>query len=167
MLGIPTNSMIRRIILCQDRSSLDPDLLIQGAELLVELGDLAGRDVIDPHHVGQPFDPPGRDLVDEGLPDNRDQGLLRSPSLGGEERDVAALMDFRYDQMTVPNRVSTLRALDPEKYVVRCRACFPLAGPALASVAILIISIITHLSVAGKGSGSVMNGNSAFLKGVL
>ena len=44
---------------------------------------------------------------------------------------------------------------------------FPLVAPTLASASILIISVITHLSIARKGSGSVMNCNSAFLKGVL
>jgi hypothetical protein len=69
--------------------------------------------------MGQALDLPGRDAVDEGFLNDRDQSLLR------------------------------------------------LAAPTLASASILIISVITHLSIARKGSGSVMNCNSAFLKGVL
>jgi hypothetical protein len=80
---------------CQDSranklrlSPLDPALLIKGVdpkerihlvqgtgpkigdlgvELLVELRNMAGGDVLDAHRPGQPLDFPGRDPVDKGL----------------------------------------------------------------------------------------------------
>ncbi len=67
----------------------------------------------------------------------------------------------------MPIRVSTLRARAPEKYVARPELCFPLAAPTLASASILIISVMTHLSMAKYGSASVMNCNSAFSRGDL
>ncbi len=87
--------------------------------------------------------------------------------LRDEERHIAALADLGHEQIDRAHPGIHSPGPAPEKCVVRSFECFPLAAPTLASASILIISVITHLSMARKGSGSVMNCNSAFLKGVL
>jgi hypothetical protein len=108
----------------RDDASFNSDLLIQGinpeegillgqgpglevnhlrVELLVELRDLGGGDVLDAHGLGQALDLPGRDPVDEGLLDDRDQGLFRSPSFRDEERHIAALADLGHQQINRPH----------------------------------------------------------------
>ena len=44
--------------------------------------------------MGQPLDLLGRDAVDEGFPDDRNQGLIHPPPLRDEERHIAALVDY-------------------------------------------------------------------------
>lgn len=87
-------------ILLSQRPSLE--VLDLGVELLVELRDLAGRDVLDAYRVGQTLDLPDRDAVDEGFLDDRDQGLFGPPSLRDEERDIAALADLGDKKMDRP-----------------------------------------------------------------
>jgi hypothetical protein len=86
---------------------IDPEegiFLLQGAvsegigldrEFLVDVRDLAGRDVLDAHGLGQPFDLPGADAVDEGFLDDGDQRLFGSPPFRDKEGHVAALAQFR------------------------------------------------------------------------
>jgi hypothetical protein len=104
----------------RDDPSFDPDFLVQGidpeegilfgqgsrlkigdlrVELLVELRDLAGGDILDAHRMGQSFDLPGRDPVDEGLLNDCDQSLFGSAPLRDEERDIAALADLGHEQI--------------------------------------------------------------------
>ena len=55
----------------------DPDLLVQAA---AQPGDLVLAQVVQAHLLHQPVDLAGRDAVDVGLLDHRDQGLLGPPA---------------------------------------------------------------------------------------
>jgi hypothetical protein len=65
----------------------DPDLLVQAA---AQPGDLVLAQVVQAHLLDQPVDLAGRDAVDVGLLDDRDQGLLGPPAWLEERREVAA-----------------------------------------------------------------------------
>ena len=71
-------------------------------QLFVDLRDLAGGDVLDAHGLGQPFDLPRADAINEGFLDDRDQRLLGSSSLGDKKGHVAALAQLRDQKIDRP-----------------------------------------------------------------
>ena len=130
----------------RDHPAFDPDLLIQGVdpqegvllgqrtslevlnlgvEFLVELRDMAGRDVLDTHRPSQPLDLPGRKAVDEGLLNDRDQRLFRPAFLRDEEREIAAIADLGDQQINRPHP-----GIDPP-------------GPSAGEVGRAILSMLT------------------------
>jgi len=136
----------------RDHPPLDPDLLVQGVdpeerilfgqgpgpkignlgvELLVELRDLGGGDVLDAHRSGQPLDLPGRDPVNEGLLHDRDERLLGPPSLRDEEWDVAALPDLGHEKIDRPQTRINPPGPRPGKIRRPLPRVFPLCRPDL------------------------------------
>ncbi len=85
---------------------MDLAALPGGAQPLLPDRSLDARvgvgDVFDAHGLGETFDLPGRDSVDEGFLDDRHQRLLRAPSLRDEERDISALANLGHDKIDRP-----------------------------------------------------------------
>ena len=134
----------------RDHPAFNPDLLIQGidpeerillgqgsvpkigdlgVELLVELRDLSGGDVLDPHRPGQAFDLPGAHSVDEGLLDNCDQGLFGPPFFRDEKWNIAALPDLWYEKIDRPHPGIDPPGTHPGKVRRPLRRVLPLGRP--------------------------------------
>jgi hypothetical protein len=74
----------------------DADLLIQAA---AQPGDLVLGHALQAHLLDQPVDLAGRNPIDIGLLDDRDQGLLGAPARLQERREVAALAQLGDGQL--------------------------------------------------------------------
>ena len=76
------------------------DLLVQPA---AEPADGVLAHPLQAELLDQPVDLAGRDPVDVGLLDDRDQGLLGPPARLQERREIATLPQFRDGQLQLPN----------------------------------------------------------------